>query len=257
MKASLLVELFTEELPPRALQRLAEAFASSITAQLRTQGLAPQQGPAPQVHCTPRRLALVLPEVLQTAPSRQLQLKGPSLAVGLDADGQPTMALKKWAQKQGVAVESLTRASDGKQECFYHHATAAGAALADVIEGVIAQALGALPIPKVMSYQLADGVTTVSFVRPAHRLTVLHGERILPCRVLGLDAGRATEGHRFQGQGVIEIESADRYEGELLERGRRRASASRPRCARAAGSCRRRSGSRRQTSPRWRRCSTW
>ena len=220
MKASLLVELFTEELPPRALQRLAEAFASSITAQLRTQGLAPQQGPAPQVHCTPRRLALVLPEVLQTAPSRQLQLKGPSLAVGLDADGQPTMALKKWAQKQDVAVESLTRASDGKQECFYHHATAAGAALADVIEGVIAQALGALPIPKVMSYQLADGVTTVSFVRPAHRLTVLHGERILPCRVLGLDAGRATEGHRFQGQGVIEIESADRYEGELLERGR-------------------------------------
>ena len=220
MKASLLVELFTEELPPRALQRLAEAFASSITAQLRTHGLAPQQGPAPQVHCTPRRLALVLPEVLQTAPSRQLQLKGPSLAVGLDADGQPTMALKKWAQKQDVAVESLTRASDGKQECFYHHATAAGAALADVIEGVIAQALGALPIPKVMSYQLADGVTTVSFVRPAHRLTVLHGERILPCRVLGLDAGRATEGHRFQGQGVIEIESADRYEGELLERGR-------------------------------------
>jgi len=220
MKASLLVELFTEELPPRALQRLGDAFAASITGQLRAHGLAAQDGPAPQVHCTPRRLALVLPDVLQTAPSRQLQLKGPSLAVGLGADGQPTMALKKWAEKQGATVESLSRASDGKQECFYHHATAAGAALAGVIEDVVAQALGALPIPKVMSYQLADGVTTVSFVRPAHRLTVLHGERILPCRVLGLDAGRRTEGHRFQGQGVIEIESADRYAGQLLEGGR-------------------------------------
>jgi glycyl-tRNA synthetase beta chain len=220
MKASLLVELFTEELPPRALQKLGDAFAGSIAAQLRSHGLAAQDGPAPQVHCTPRRLALVLPEVLQTAPARPLRLKGPSVAVGLDAEGRPTMALRKWAEKQEVAVESLTRASDGKQECFFHEATVEGAALAAVIEAVIVQALDALPIPKVMSYQLADGVTTVSFVRPAHRLTVLHGDRILPCRVLGLDADRLTEGHRFQSQGVIEIESANRYAQQLLERGR-------------------------------------
>ena len=98
------------------------------------------------------------------------------------------MALKKWAAEARRAPStSLTRASDGKQECFYHHAIAAGAALAEVIQAVIEQALGALPIPKVMSYQLADGVTTVSFVRPAHRLAVLHGEQVLPCRVLGLD----------------------------------------------------------------------
>jgi len=220
MKASLLVELFTEELPPRALQKLGDAFAGSIVAQLRGHGLAAQDGPAPQVHCTPRRLALVLPEVLPRAPARQLRLKGPSVTVGLDAEGRYTTALRKWAEKQGAGVESLTRASDGKQECFFHQATVEGSALADVIEGVIVQALDALPIPKVMSYQLADGVTTVSFVRPAHRLVVLHGDRVLPCRVLGLDAGRLTEGHRFQSQGVIELDSADRYAEQLRERGR-------------------------------------
>ncbi len=220
MKASLLVELFTEELPPRALQKLGDAFAGSITTQLRNHGLAAQGAAAPQVHCTPRRLALVLPEVLQAAPARQLRLKGPSVAVGLDADGRYTMALRKWAEKQGAAVESLTRDSDGKQECFFHQATVEGAVLDDVIEGVIVQALAALPIPKVMSYQLADGTTTVSFVRPAHRLAVLHGDRVLPCRVLGLEAGRLTEGHRFQGAGVIELDSADRYAEQLRERGR-------------------------------------
>jgi glycyl-tRNA synthetase beta chain len=220
MKATLLIELFTEELPPRALQRLGDAFASSIASQLRAQGLAAQDGAAAEVHCTPRRLAAILPEVLQEAPARQIQLKGPSVAVGLDAEGRPTMALKKWAEKQGVAVDSLSRASDGKQECFYHHALLAGAVLGDVVEAVVTQALASLPIPKMMSYQLADGVTTVSFVRPAHRLVVLHGDRVLPCRVLGLDAGRLTEGHRFQGDGVIEIDSADSYPTRLLERGR-------------------------------------
>jgi glycyl-tRNA synthetase beta chain len=220
MKASLLVELFTEELPPRVLQKLGEAFAASIVGQLRAQGLAAPDGPVPQVHCTPRRLALVLPEVLQTAPARRLRLKGPSVAVGLDPEGRPTMALEKWAQKQGVSVESLTRASDGKQECFFHESTAAGADLGEAIQAVIVQALDALPIPKVMSYQLADGVTTVSFVRPAHRLAVLHGERILPCRVLGLASDRLTEGHRFQGEGVIAIASADSYAEQLLAQGR-------------------------------------
>ena len=224
MKATLLVELFTEELPPRALQKLGDAFAASIASQLRAHGLTSPQpaqpAPAPQVHCTPRRLAVVLPDVLREAPARQLQLKGPSVSVGVDAEGRPTMALKKWAEKQGAPIESLVRASDGKQECFYHHATAAGAVLADVVEALIVQALDALPIPKVMSYQLADGTTTVSFVRPAHRLTVLHGEHVLPCRVLGLDASRLTEGHRFQGDGVIEIASADSYARQLLERGR-------------------------------------
>jgi glycyl-tRNA synthetase beta chain len=219
MTASLLVELFTEELPPRALQKLASAFAESILAQLRAHGLAAAAA-KPQVHCTPRRLALVLPEVLDIAPARELQVKGPSVAVALDAQGQPTMALKKWAEKQGAAIDALKRASDGKQECFYFHSIAPGLSLEAVIEPVIVQALAALPIPKLMNYQLADGVTTVSFVRPAHRLTVLHGSRVLPCRVLGLTSDRFTEGHRFQSSGAIRIESADSYASQLHETGR-------------------------------------
>jgi glycyl-tRNA synthetase beta chain len=218
--APLLIELLTEELPPRALQKLGDAFAESIARQLRAHGLTDGQSPAgPQVHCTPRRLALVLEAVLAEAPARQLQLKGPSVAVALDAQGQPTMALKKWAEKQGASLEALVRASDGKQECFYYHAVAPGQALAGVIQAVIEQALAALPIPKLMSYQLADGVTSVSFVRPAHRLVVLHGDQLLPCRVLGLTADRITEGHRFQSSGTLRIESATSYARQLHEQG--------------------------------------
>ncbi|MBA3479229.1 MAG: glycine--tRNA ligase subunit beta [Lautropia sp.] len=220
MTAPLLVELFTEELPPRALHKLATAFSGSIAAQLQAHGLIGAQHAQPaQVHCTPRRLAVVLPQVLATAPARKLQLKGPSVAVALDAQGQPTMALKKWAEKQGAAIAALTRASDGKQECFYYHPVADGLALADVIQPVLEQALNALPTPRLMNYQLADGVTTVSFVRPAHRLTVLHGEQVLPCRVLGLAADRVTQGHRFQSSGTIRIESATSYERQLRDAG--------------------------------------
>ena len=221
MTEALLIELFTEELPPRALQRLGAAFEASISAQLRSHGLTAAQGqPAAEVYCTPRRLAVVVPAVLANAPAREVRLKGPSVAVALDAQGEPTMALKKWAEKQGAAIEALSRAVDGKQECFYYTSVAAGVALANVIQAVIEQALGKLPIPKLMSYQLADGATTVSFVRPAHRLAVLHGEAVLPCRVLGLAADRLTEGHRFQSAGAIRIDAATSYVRQLRDQGK-------------------------------------
>ena len=220
MKQALLVELLTEELPPRALQKLAAAFADSVARQLRAHGLTDAQAPAAQVYCTPRRLAVVLEAVSEVAPARQLQAKGPSVAVALDANGQPTMALRKWADKQGAALEALTRASDGKQEAFYYHSVSPGVALAATIEAVIEEALRALPIPKLMNYQLADGVTTVSFVRPAHRLCVLHGDQVLPCRVLGLAADRVTEGHRFQSPSAIRLDSAAGYAAQLQEEGR-------------------------------------
>jgi glycyl-tRNA synthetase beta chain len=215
----LLIELFTEELPPKALRRLGDAFATAIVEGLRSRGLAPAQA-GHRAFCTPRRLAVRVDDVAQVGESRRVDLKGPSVKVGLDADGQPTEALRKWALKQGATTEQLTRASDGRQECFWFSTTVPGETLDGCIDALIAHALGRLPIPKVMEYQLADGVTCVSFVRPAHRLLVLHGERIVPAQVLGLAAGRTTYGHRFQSGAELEIADAAAYVHVLERQGR-------------------------------------
>jgi glycyl-tRNA synthetase beta chain len=170
MNAPLLIELLTEELPPKALARLGESFAATLTDGLRQQGLAPAAGTV-DVFATPRRLAVRVHEVRERADDRAIEIKGPSVAVGLDAQGEPTLALRKWAEKQGATVSSLVRASDGKQECFYFRSTAAGATLDQAVGALVNQAISKLPIPKLMQYQLADGITDVSFVRPAHGLS--------------------------------------------------------------------------------------
>ncbi len=219
MNAPLLIELFTEELPPKALSRLGESFAASVADGLRAQGLAPA-GAAVDAFATPRRLAVRVADVRERAEDRPVEAKGPSVSVGLDASGQPTTALRKWAEKQGARLEDLVRASDGKQECFYFRSTAPGATLAQAVQPLVEQALAKLPIPKVMQYQLADGRTNVSFVRPAHGLVVLHGGHVVPASVLGLQSGGLTHGHRFQGEADIEIPHALDYERLLAERGR-------------------------------------
>jgi glycyl-tRNA synthetase beta chain len=219
MNEPLLIELFTEELPPKALARLGEAFASAIADGLRAQGLAPAGGEV-AVFATPRRLAVRVADVSARAADRAVEAKGPSVAVALDAAGVPTLALRKWADKQGAAVEQLVRASDGKQECFYYRSTAPGATLAQAMTPLLEQAVAKLPIPKLMQYQLADGVTHVSFVRPAHGLVVLHGAQVVASSVLGLQSGGLTHGHRFQGEADIELPHASRYESLLAERGR-------------------------------------
>ncbi|MDO5103911.1 MAG: glycine--tRNA ligase subunit beta, partial [Lautropia sp.] len=196
-QSPLLVELLTEELPPHALTRLANAFSEGIRSRVANLQLLADPNAAVETFSTPRRLAVRIPGVLAAAQAREIQVKGPSVAVGLDADGQPTMALKKWAEKQGTEVAALTRGHDGKQDVFFWTSTRPGAVLADVIGGIIQETLAQLPIPKVMTYQLADGLTTVSFVRPAHRLTVLFGDTVLPCQVFGIPADRITDGHRF------------------------------------------------------------
>ena len=215
----LLIELFTEELPPKALKRLGEAFAAAIVDGLRSRGLA---GSADEFRafCTPRRLAVRSESVLAQAPDRQVEAKGPSVKVGIDAQGQPTQALSKWAERQGAAIADLVRASDGKQECFYYRSTQRGDALAAVIDEVIAEAIGKLPIPKMMEYQLADGSTSVSFVRPAHRLVVLHGPDVVAASALGLVSGRTTFGHRFQSTGELAISDAQAYVHVLEREGR-------------------------------------
>ena len=218
MAADLLIELFTEELPPKALSRLSETFSRSIFDSLVKRGLA---GPEAQLErfASPRRLAARIASVnLQAAP-RSIEVKGPSVKVGLDAAGSPTQALLKWAERQGASTADLIRASDGKQECFFWKSTVAGESLTDCIETILEEALAALPVPKLMQYQLADGTTSVSFVRPAHRLLVLHGNTVLPCSVLGLDANRLTEGHRFLCDTVLSIAEPRAYERILEEQG--------------------------------------
>lgn len=214
----LLIELFTEELPPKALDRLGESFAQSLVAGLRAEALAPADG-AFRRFATPRRLAVLIESVSAQAPERRIEVKGPSTAVGLDAQGEPTLALRKWAEKQSAAIDALVRRSDGKQECFWYETRVAGASLATVISGLIEQALARLPIPRLMQYQLADGHTTVSFVRPAHGLVVMHGRHVVPAQVLGLRSQASLHGHRFQGQSALTLHHASEYEKLLAQAG--------------------------------------
>jgi glycyl-tRNA synthetase beta chain len=220
MSAPLLVELFTEELPPKALRALGEAFAAGIAGGLQRRGLA-APGAAGQAFATPRRLAVLVPRVLPRAPDTPRRDKVLPVSVALDAAGQPTPTLaKKLAAlgAAGVALEQLERASDGKQDSLFWNHVAPGMTLAQGLQEALADAVAALPIPKVMRYQSASG-EDVSFVRPAHGLVALHGAEVVPVRALGLAAGRRTHGHRFMGTPVFHLDHAGGYERQLLEQG--------------------------------------
>jgi glycyl-tRNA synthetase beta chain len=214
---ALLIELFTEELPPKSLKALGQSFQASIVSGLQQRGLVtePSSTLTAKGFATPRRLSVLVHAVSQTGTERKVEAKGPSLKVGLDANGAPTQALIKWAEKQGARVDQLERGNDGKQECFYLRSTLPGERLADVVQSLIETALQKLPIPKFMQYQLADGQTNVTFVRPAHRLIVLHGSEVLACTVLGLASSNVTQGHRFLGAAELRIDHANDYEAEL------------------------------------------
>jgi glycyl-tRNA synthetase beta chain len=218
----LLVELFTEELPPKALPKLGQAFAQGLHDALQVLGLI-------GTHCvieafaTPRRLGVKLSAVLSIAPDQSFSEKLMPVKVGLDANGGATPALlKKLAAKgwESMDVSALARESDGKQEYLVASGTAPGAKLNDALQGAIESSIAALPIPKVMKYQLADGETAVKFVRPAHALLALLGTEIIPATILGLQSGRQTYGHRFLHPGALIIESADSYETQLARTGR-------------------------------------
>jgi len=221
MSANLLVELLTEELPPKALQTLGNAFANGIADGLRSRQLL-DAGSAVTVYCTPRRLAAHITQVRGIAPDQPFSEKLMPVSVGLK-DGQPTPALlKKLAAKNLSQIDpaTLEREHDGKTEQLVYRAVAKGSSLNVGLQAALDDAIAKLPIPKVMSYQLADGTTTVHFVRPAHGLIALHGKDIVPIGVLGLSAGRITQGHRFQGARDIEIATADAYEEALAAHGK-------------------------------------
>ncbi|MFC4297379.1 MAG: glycine--tRNA ligase subunit beta [Castellaniella sp.] len=217
----LIVELVTEELPPKALDALGQAFAEGIRKTLDTLGLL--AGPGAAAYATPRRLAVRLDAVLGQAPDQAYAEKLMPAAIGLNEAGEPTPALLKKLQAKGLGhlgAADLSRRHDGKQDVLYAEGTAPGARLADGLQQALDYAVTHLPIPKVMQYQLADGRTNVKFVRPAQRLLALWGADIVPVRTLGLEADRLTLGHRFQSSGPLSIGSAETWAERLSGEGR-------------------------------------
>ena len=218
---NLLVELFVEELPPKALKKLGEAFAATLVARLEASGLVDETTVTP--YASPRRLAVHLTKVAAKAADRAVQQKLMPVAVALDANGEPTPALLKKLAALGQdasVVPTLRRQMDGKAEALFLDTVAPGATLQEGLQAALEAAIAGLPIPKVMSYQLADGWSSVNFVRPAHRLVALHGADVVPVAVLGLAAGRETQGHRFEARNpVVAIRDADSYAEQMESEG--------------------------------------
>ena len=224
---NLLVELFVEELPPKALQRLGDAFAAVLLEQLKAQGLASAESQL-TAFASPRRLAAHITAVAPFAADKAVSAKLMPVAVGLTADGEPTPALLKKLQALGAgpeAVAGLKRAVDGKAEALFFERTVAGARLQEGLQKALLEAIAKLPIPKVMTYQLASGCaqpgwTSVSFVRPAHGLVALHGSDIVPVEALGLQSGNTTHGHRFEAAvDPVVLKDADSYAATLARDG--------------------------------------
>ena len=226
---NLLVELFVEELPPKALKKLGESFANTLLEQLRTQGLA---GAESQVtsFASPRRLAAHVTAVQAQAANKAVQQKLMPVAVGLDSTGNATPALLKKLQALGAdvsnpaaALAALKRAPDGKAEALFYDSVNPGASLQAGLQKALEDALAKLPIPKVMQYQLETdcelpGWSSVHFVRPAHSLIAMHGSTVVPVKALGLSAGNSTQGHRFEAKvSPLVLTHADHY-AEVLKR---------------------------------------
>ena len=220
---NLLVELFVEELPPKALKSLGAAFADKMLNQLVRFNLKLRDPRGVVAYASPRRLAVYIPDVESQAPDAKETKKLMPVAVALDASGNATPALLKKLAALGQdasVVPMLKRAMDGKAEALFLDRVVPGATLADGLQIAIEAALAALPIPKVMSYQLQDGWSSVKFVRPAHRLVALHGADIVPVSVLGLAAGRETQGHRFEAaHPIVSIRDADSYAQQMENEG--------------------------------------
>ena len=228
---NLLVELFVEELPPKALQKLGDAFATQLAEQLRIMGLADADS-VTTAYASPRRLAAHVTHVWIKAADKAVQQKLMPVSVGLDGSGKATTALLKKLQAIGAdvsdpvaAVASLKRAPDGKAEALFYDSLVTGATLDTGLQRALEEALAKLPIPKVMSYQLESdcalpGWTSVNFVRPAHSLIALHGSTVVPVKALGLRAGNTTQGHRFEAAvSPVVIDNADRYADTLARDG--------------------------------------
>ncbi|CAN7220660.1 glycine--tRNA ligase subunit beta [Acidovorax sp. LjRoot129] len=228
---NLLVELFVEELPPKVLQKLGDAFATVLGDQLKALGLA-SAASVVTPFASPRRLAAHVTAVADKAADKAVQQKLMPVTVGLDASGNASPALLKKLQALGAdvsdpaaAVAALKRAQDGKAEALFYDSVVPGATLQEGLQKALLEALAKLPIPKVMSYQLETdcelpGWTSVNFVRPAHGLVALHGSTVVPVKALGLSAGNSTQGHRFEAAASpVVLADADSYAATLKKDG--------------------------------------
>lgn len=224
MNQTLLIELLTEELPPKALSKLGAAFATGIVNGLKARDFLEEDSVA-TTYATPRRLAVSITKVRGTSPDKQVREKILPVAIALDADGNATAPLTKKLAAMGlshIGVADMERAQDGKAESFFYTKLAAGSALQAGAQAALEETIAKLPIPKVMSYQRPDG-ETVQFVRPAHALIALHGATVLPLTLLGLTAANKTEGHRFltePGKRTVTIADAESYAATLADAGK-------------------------------------
>ncbi len=219
MNPSLLIELFTEELPPKALKQLGEAFGLRLQDGLVRAQLIDKAAADTRIYATPRRLAVLIRGVRAKAGDRTESKKLMPSKVAFGADGKPSAALAKRLEKEGASTDQIQRRLEGDSEYAFLTQTIPGVTLAAGLQLALQEAIAKLPIPKVMSYQLKDGATTVQFVRPAHGLVALYGSDVVDVSILGLKADRVTHGHRFQGVRDIPIASADAYEEALAAHG--------------------------------------
>jgi glycyl-tRNA synthetase beta chain len=224
---NLLLELFVEELPPKALKKLGDAFAGVLHEQLKLQGLATAESQL-TAYASPRRLAAHITDVAAQAADKVVSQKLMPVSVGLDTTGNATPALLKKLQALGAdasVVTGLKKVMDGKAEALFYDSVVTGAMLADGLQKALLEAIAKLPIPKVMSYQLESdcelpGWSSVSFVRPAHGLMALHGSAVIPLHALGLKSGNSTQGHRFEAAvSPVVIGHADEYAATLQKDG--------------------------------------
>jgi glycyl-tRNA synthetase beta chain len=213
--ALLLVELLTEELPPKALARLMEAFSRGVFEGLKEKNFLAGTAES-RPYATPRRLAVVISDVLDKQPDRVVERKGPAVTTALDAAGNPTPALLGFAKSCGVDVAKLARRPGDKGEYFVYSSKHKGEPLKQHLAAVVEAALRKLPIPKVMRW----GSGEAQFVRPVHGVILLHGKKFIPGMVLGLRSGNKTRGHRFLSQGPITIGHARDYEKILKQSGK-------------------------------------
>lgn len=219
---NLLVELLVEELPPKALKRLGEALAATLADSLKAQGLASVDAVVTP-YASPRRLAAHITQVAAQAADKLVSQKLMPAAVGLDASGQPTPALLKKLTALGASpdvIPNLRRESDGRADMLILDTVVPGARLAEGLQLALNQAIAKLPIPKIMSYQLDDGWTTIHFVRPAHGLVALYGSDVVPLHILGLASSNLTQGHRFEAvKHPVRLREADSYAEQMEAEG--------------------------------------
>ncbi|MHB8742915.1 MAG: glycine--tRNA ligase subunit beta [Sulfuricaulis sp.] len=215
MTSSLLIELFTEELPPKALARLMAAFSRDIYAGLNAKNFL-AAGAEPRAYATPRRLAVLISNVLDKQPDRVVERKGPAVTAALDAAGRPTPALLGFAKSCRVVLAKLDKRSGDKGEYFVFSSKQKGERLKQHLAAIVETALKQLPVPKIMRW----GSGTVQFVRPVHSVILLHGHQVVPGVVLGIKSGNKTLGHRFLSHGTIAIQHAKNYEKILKQQGK-------------------------------------